>query len=208
MEPEGIEVDPRLEFAPTIPSRCYSDAGYLERERVRVFGRTWQLVGRCEQVAQPGSYFTADVAGEPIVVVRGQDGVLRALSKVCRHRGGPVAAGEGTCRAFRCGYHGWSYGLDGRILATPEFAGVQDFRIEEHPLPAFRVETWLARRPSKTSRRPSPPRIWNPSVLRIARPGPWAATGRSTSTTTSRGTTSRSSTRGSSRSSATRATCR
>ena len=143
MEPEGIEVDPRLEFAATIPSRCYSDAGYLERERLRVFGRTWQLVGRCEQVAQPGSYFTADVAGEPILVVRGQDGVLRALSNVCRHRAGPVAAGEGTCRAFRCGYHGWSYGLDGRILATPEFAGVQDFRIEEHPLPAFRVETWL-----------------------------------------------------------------
>src|SRR6202171_3948013 len=103
MEPEGIEVDPRLEFAATIPSRCYSDAGYLERERLRVFGRTWQLVGRCEQVAQPGSYFTADVAGEPVLVVRGQDGVLRALSNVCRHRAGPVAAGEGARRAVCCG---------------------------------------------------------------------------------------------------------
>jgi choline monooxygenase len=140
---DEIAVDERLAYAATLPSHCYKDAGFLARERERVFGRTWQLVGREEQVAAAGGYFTAEVAGEPVVVVRGQDGILRALSNVCRHRAGPVAAGEGTCRAFRCGYHGWSYSLDGAILATPEFAGVEDFRREEHPLPAFRVETWL-----------------------------------------------------------------
>src|SRR5262249_1356177 len=71
------------------------------------------------------------------------DGVLRALSNVCRHRAGPVAAGEGFCRAFKCGYHGWSYALDGRLLNTPEFEGVEDFDRSAHGLPSFRVETWL-----------------------------------------------------------------
>src|SRR5579864_2019314 len=101
MEAEpGPGIDGRLERAATLSSRFYRDPAVLERERDRVFGRTWQLVGREEQVAEPGAYFTAEVAGEPLLIVRGQDGVLRALSNVCRHRAGPVASGEGSCRAF------------------------------------------------------------------------------------------------------------
>jgi choline monooxygenase len=108
-----------------------------------VFGRTWQLVGREDQVALPGRFFTAEVAGEPLLIARGGDSRLRALSNVCRHRAGPVAAGEGVCQAFRCGYHGWSYGLDGRLVNTPEFDAVEDFRKEEHGLPEFPLEVWL-----------------------------------------------------------------
>lgn len=140
---DEVVVDERLAYAATLPARCYMEAAFLARERERVFSRTWQLAGREEQVAAAGGYFTAQIAGEPVLVVRGQDGILRALSNVCRHRAGPVAAGEGVCRAFRCGYHGWSYALDGTILATPEFSEVEDFRREEHPLPGFRVDTWL-----------------------------------------------------------------
>jgi len=136
-------VDERLSHAATIPSWCYTEPSTLEVERERIFGRTWQLVGREEQVSTPGSYFTASVAGEPLLVVRGNDGLLRALSNVCRHRAGPVAKGEGSCGAFRCGYHGWSYALDGHLLNTPEFDGVEDFERESIALPDFRVETWL-----------------------------------------------------------------
>jgi len=140
---ERITVDERLSHAATIPSSCYTDPASLPVERDTIFARTWQLVGREEQVAAPGSYFTAEVAGEPLLVVKGADGRVRALSNVCRHRAGPVARGVGTCGAFRCGYHGWSYALDGRLMNTPEFDGVADFDRESVALPGFRVETWL-----------------------------------------------------------------
>ena len=139
----GFDLDPRLGSAATLPSRCYNDGRFLDVERERVFARTWQLVGREDQVSIPGRFFTAEVAGEPLLIARGADSRLRALSNVCRHRAGPVAAGEGQCQAFRCGYHGWSYALDGRLLNTPEFDGVENFRKEEHGLPQFRLESWM-----------------------------------------------------------------
>jgi len=138
-----IQIDERLSRAATIPSWCYTDLSTLAVERERIFARTWQLVGREDQVASAGSYFAAEVAGEPLLVVRGNDGRLRVLSNVCRHRAGPVARGEGSCGAFRCGYHGWSYALDGRLVNTPEFDGVEEFERSSMRLPEFRVETWL-----------------------------------------------------------------
>lgn len=133
--------DSKLARAETLPSSYYVDAATLERESRTVFGRTWQLVGRAEQLGEPGSYFTATVGGEPVVVVRGKDGAVRAFSNVCRHRAGPVACGEGKRPAFVCGYHGWSYGLDGRLLATPEFGGVEGFDRDSVHLPQYRVDT-------------------------------------------------------------------
>ncbi|HYE76090.1 MAG TPA: SRPBCC family protein, partial [Blastocatellia bacterium] len=107
-----------------------------------VFSRTWQLVGRTEQVSKPGDYFTAMIGREPIIVVRRADEKLRALSNVCRHRAGPVATGEGNRKVFQCGYHGWTYTLNGNLLGTPEFDGVENFNKETNCLPEFKVETW------------------------------------------------------------------
>src|SRR5215467_14339317 len=133
----------RLASASTLPSSLYTDPRVLEVEKEKVFARTWQLVGREEQLALPGQFFTATVVNEPILVACGSDRTMRALSNVCRHRAGPVAAGEGSCQAFRCGYHGWTYALDGRLIGTPEFEGVENFRKEDHSLPQFRLDTWL-----------------------------------------------------------------
>jgi choline monooxygenase len=133
-----------LTRASTLPSRFYTDARVLEEEKARIFSRTWQLVGRTEQVREPGQYFTATVSDEPLLVVRGLDERLRAFSNVCRHRAGPVACGEGARKSFRCGYHGWTYALDGRLINTPEFDGVENFSRDENCLPEFRVETWGA----------------------------------------------------------------
>jgi choline monooxygenase len=130
-----------LARASTLPSSWYTDVEVLELEKRRVFGCAWQLVGRAEQVAGPGDFFTASIADEPIIVARGQDQQLRAFSNVCRHRAGPVAAGPGTRKTFQCGYHGWSYSLDGKLIGTPEFDGVECFSKEENCLPEFRVET-------------------------------------------------------------------
>ncbi|MEA2491037.1 MAG: choline monooxygenase, partial [Acidobacteriota bacterium] len=134
--------DRRLAHAATIPSRYYSDPAVLAEENRCVFGKTWQLVGRADQVRQAGQYFTANVANEPLLIVRGNDGVLRAMSNVCRHRAGPIAKGEGKRPVLQCGYHGWTYTLDGRLHATPEFAGVEAFDKSACRLPQFRVEEW------------------------------------------------------------------
>jgi choline monooxygenase len=140
--PPEFRFDSDISRAATIPATWYRDPGVLGRERDRVFARTWQLVGHADQVRLPGDYFTCTVADEPLVVCRGEDGVVRAFSAVCRHRGGPVATGVGHRRSLQCAYHGWTYALDGRLLTTPEFEGVQRFDKAEVCLPRFRTETW------------------------------------------------------------------
>lgn len=132
-----------LERARTIPSCWYFDPEIYEAERRTVFSDTWLLAGRLDQVDAPGAYFTTESAGEPILVVRGDDGVLRALYNVCRHRAAKVmneAAGKAT--RLRCRYHGWTYDLAGRLRGTPEFDGVADFCREAQGLKPLAVETW------------------------------------------------------------------
>ena len=134
--------EPDLARASTLPSWYYSDPRILRLETETVFARTWQLVGHAAELQQPGDYITAVVAEEPVLVIRGEDGTLRAMSNVCRHRAGPVAAGCGTRKVLQCQYHGWTYGLDGTLRGMPEFEGVQMFDKAAVRLPLFRVETW------------------------------------------------------------------
>jgi choline monooxygenase len=134
--------DPRLAHASTLPSRYYFDADVLRAENRNVFGRTWQLAGRADQVREPGQYFATVIADEPVMVVRGSDGVLRAMSNVCRHRAGPVVKGEGKKPVLQCGYHGWTYSLEGQLKTTPEFDGVENFDRKNCTLPQFRVDVW------------------------------------------------------------------
>jgi choline monooxygenase len=135
-------IDPRLEYASTLPSRFYFDSAVLADEQRFVFGRTWQLAGNAAQVREAGAYFTCVIGEEPVLVVRGSDGELRAMSNVCRHRAGPIAAGEGKRPVLQCGYHGWTYALDGRLRTTPEFEGVADFDRSNCRLPQFQVGVW------------------------------------------------------------------
>jgi choline monooxygenase len=132
-----------LEQARTIPSAWYYDTEIHEAERRAVFGSTWQAVGRVDQVAAPGGCFTAELAGEPIVVVRDEAGILRGFYNVCRHRAARVVAeAEGQLKKLRCRYHGWTYDLTGRLRGTPEFDGVADFCREDNGLPEVAVATW------------------------------------------------------------------
>jgi choline monooxygenase len=139
---EGFVFEPDLAAARTIPSSWYLDAAVLEREEARVFARTWQLVGGAAQAGAPGDYFTCQVGREPLVIAADEAGKRRALSNVCRHRAGPVARGSGNRRSLQCGYHGWTYGLDGRLLAAPEFEGVRGFDRAAIALPEARLESW------------------------------------------------------------------
>ena len=131
-----------LERARTIPSSWYFDPGLYDLERRTAFVG-WQCVGRADQVAAPGAYLTADVAGEPVAVVRDADGTLRAFHNVCRHRAAPVLTAEcGTATKLRCRYHGWTYDLAGRLRGTPEFEGVADFCRDDFGLVPLAVDAW------------------------------------------------------------------
>ncbi|HKV27381.1 MAG TPA: aromatic ring-hydroxylating dioxygenase subunit alpha [Candidatus Acidoferrales bacterium] len=132
-----------LAEAQTIPSSWYVDARVAQLESGAVFGRNWQAAGRTSQVARPGQFFTAEVAGERIVVVRGADGELRAFYNVCRHHAAAVVTeAEGHAVNFRCPYHGWTYGTDGTLKGTPDFDGVCNFDRSRNGLAPVRVAAW------------------------------------------------------------------
>ena len=132
-----------LEQASTIPSPWYFDTGVAELENEAVFGKTWQVVGRADQVQEPGEFLTADIAGEPVVVVRGEDSQLRGFYNVCRHHAAAVVTeAQGCAKQFRCPYHGWTYGIDGALKGMVEFDGVCDFDRAKNGLVPVRAEIW------------------------------------------------------------------
>jgi choline monooxygenase len=155
-QPIKLDVHEQIESAHTLASKYYTDPAILDAEKARIFRRTWQLVGTlntpCGEdvevngakrtIADPESYFTAEVVGEPVVVVRDKQGTLRAFSNVCRHRAGPIAQSSGCKNVFRCGYHGWTYTLDGRLIGTPDVEGVEFFDRSTMGMFPLRLETW------------------------------------------------------------------
>jgi choline monooxygenase len=132
-----------LEEAFTIPAPWYLDERIAALEQQQIFSRNWISVGRAGQVAAPGDFFTIELAGEPLVVVRGDDGILRAFFNVCRHHAAAVVTAPcGSAQHLRCPYHGWTYGLDGALKGAPEFAGVCNFDRAQNGLVPIRVAQW------------------------------------------------------------------
>lgn len=131
------------ETALALPAFCYVDPSFHDLERSAVFARGWQLVGRADDLAAPGDHVVAEIGGVPLVVVRGDDGVLRALHNVCRHRAGPLATCNGKgARTLTCKYHGWTYALDGQLRGAPEMGRAVDFDVAAIALPQAQVAGW------------------------------------------------------------------
>ena len=124
----SFQIDPDLSSAWSLPSPFYLDAAIFKEEKEKIFRRTWQVVGHRDQLAKPGDYFTFDLLGEPLLLVRGSKGELRGFYNVCRHRAGPPAEGCGSRKLFRCGYHGWTYGLEGKLHQRSRIRGRAGFR--------------------------------------------------------------------------------
>jgi choline monooxygenase len=140
---QAFDPSPPLERAETIPGFWYWDDELYRAECRHVFGATWQLVGLAEHIAVVGNFLTADIAGEPIVVLRDEQGTLRAFYNVCRHRAARLLAEpHGQAGRLRCPYHGWTYDLQGRLRGTPEFEGVENFCKEDNGLVPLAVDTW------------------------------------------------------------------
>ena len=121
----------------------YSPEVY-ELELEHIWRKEWIAVGHTAWLKEPGDYFAWDIMGEPVVFVRGQDGKVRGLSSICRHRAVPVTQdGErGNVKRFQCPYHLWTYGLDGRLTGAPFMTDNRGFDKARIALPEFRVEAW------------------------------------------------------------------
>ncbi len=126
-----------------LPASHYVEPRWADIERTRVFTRGWHFVAHVSQLADPGDHVIAEAAGVPLLAVRGHDGVIRVLHNVCRHRAGPLATQDGRgARTLRCKYHGWSYGLDGRLVLATDMAPEAGFDAAGICLPEARSFEW------------------------------------------------------------------
>jgi phenylpropionate dioxygenase-like ring-hydroxylating dioxygenase large terminal subunit len=133
----------RLDKASTIPSSWYTDERIFQLESETVFSSSWQVAARRDQLIKPGNYVTTEIAGEPIVVVRGNDNQLRAFFNVCRHHAAAVMNDEaGHANQMRCPYHGWTYSLEGELKGTPDFNDVCDFDRSKNGLLPVEISEW------------------------------------------------------------------
>ncbi len=104
-----------------LSARYYRDPEVAELEQTRIFARNWQLVGHEADLPPAGGYMTTTAGAQPVLVIRDEEGTLRAFRNVCRHRGSRLLSGSGECgKAIRCRYHGWTYRLDGELIGVPE----------------------------------------------------------------------------------------
>ena len=129
--------------ARAMPPSVYTSPEFLERELKDVFARDWFSVGRASSLARPGDYLTFELAGQPIFVIRDDDGRLRAMSNVCLHRMSTLLEGAGNKRRIVCPYHGWTYNVDGSLRAAPAMTLNESFCKADYKLPQVRCEEWL-----------------------------------------------------------------
>jgi phenylpropionate dioxygenase-like ring-hydroxylating dioxygenase large terminal subunit len=126
-----------------MPAGCYTEPAFFDFEQKEVFARTWICVGRVEQVAEPGDCLATEVANEPVLVVRGEDGTIRALSAICQHRGEIIPCPE-KGKALRCPLHFWTYDFQGRLAGAPRMGDAEAVhRLRQTVrLPTLRLELW------------------------------------------------------------------
>jgi len=137
-----FSINPDVARAATLPANLYTDPAMLGMEQDKLFRGTWQYAASLDTLRHPGNFAAVDVMGTPLVLTRDLNGELRAFYNVCRHRAGTVAKGFGNRKTLQCQYHGWLYGLDGKLKNAPEIEGTEDFNPADFCLVPVRVESW------------------------------------------------------------------
>ena len=141
-----------------LPPAVYTSDEFFPFEMNAVFEREWVCVGRVDQVAEPGDFFTVTVLGEPLIVARNFEGEVHVMSSVCQHRAMCITAPaerppaewlelppetKGNTRTFQCPYHWWIYDINGRLLGAPEMHKTPGFERSQVSLPKVRTEVWM-----------------------------------------------------------------
>ena len=163
----------------TLPARYYCDPAVFELEGARIHRAMWNAACPAEELAGPGDYRLVEIAGDSLIVVRGQDGRVRAHHNVCRHRGTRLVEAEEGCLAgsIQCPYHAWTYGLDGKLRRAPHMDQVEGFSVSDYPLAAAACEEWggivwvrVAEQGPDLAEQTGPARarveVWGPADLR------------------------------------------
>jgi Rieske 2Fe-2S family protein len=140
---ESASVRREYRGASLLPKRTYHDAAVFDWERANVVRRDWVMVAREEDVAEAGTYLLVELDDDPLIIIRGRDGVLRAFHNVCRHRGTAVAEEPcGKVVRLQCPYHAWIYDLDGSLIRAKHTEDLDDFSFESYGLAPVRLDTW------------------------------------------------------------------
>ena len=126
----------------TLPPWCYNSPEFYQAEVREIFTKSWIGITRVEDIPKPGDYVCAEIAEEPIIVLRDKDAKVRALSRTCRHRGACLIDGRGNTRFLRCPFHGWTYDLKGNLIAARHMEDTSDFDPATWSLPELKVEIW------------------------------------------------------------------
>ncbi|MCG2633601.1 MAG: Rieske 2Fe-2S domain-containing protein [Gammaproteobacteria bacterium] len=117
---------------------------YFEKEREKIFKKSWLNVGRIDQIPSPGDYMVRDldILNTSLIIVQGQDSQVRAFHNACPHRGNKVAQGKGNTKGFACGFHGWTFNTEGSLVFVPDEEQFFDFDKGDFCLKAVNCETW------------------------------------------------------------------
>ncbi len=128
--------------AVALPAEVYYSPEIYRLEQEHVFGKYWYYVGHTSQLEGAGSYFTVDIAEQPLVILKNKAGELRAFYNICTHRAGPVVVGNGKCSRLTCLYHAWSFDLEGNLRGIPDMETAEGFDVAAHALTSVRVDVW------------------------------------------------------------------
>jgi choline monooxygenase len=132
---------PLLE-ADTLPTECYLSDEFYQREVQNIFMKNWNLVGREDFIKNPGDYFTRELVGISLIIMRGADSRIRAFVNSCRHRGTKLLEGNGQVDCVRCPYHGWSYNVDGSLRSFFKMDEAKNLEPKEFSLVEVKLDTW------------------------------------------------------------------
>ncbi|MDO5618886.1 aromatic ring-hydroxylating oxygenase subunit alpha [Kocuria sp.] len=135
---------PGSSLHPTLTGDAYTSPEIFEREQAEIFEKMWNCVLRADSLNAPGQWKTVTVGREEIIVVRTRRAGIKAYYNVCRHRGMRVCTGaEGKNKTLQCGYHAWTYALEGELIAAPNLTSMPDVDRQEYGLKPVAVEEWL-----------------------------------------------------------------
>ncbi len=133
---------PPIERASTIPSDWYYDQEVFLFEKECIFANNWQYVCHTAQLQTPGDIVHTEIAGNPILLLKTNDGEINAFYNVCKHRGGPLAIKKGTTTVLQCQYHGWTYLTDGSLRGVPDWNLVELFDEKDFGLEKVTIAEW------------------------------------------------------------------
>jgi p-cumate 2,3-dioxygenase alpha subunit len=145
VERQMAESTAQLKAGPVVDRRCYTSNAVYDQEIENIFEQSWLFVAHESELAKAGDFRATDLAGQPVIAIKGDDGGIRVFFNTCRHRAAMVESEQQGCRdSFQCPYHHWEYDTRGRLAVVPRQEGFgPDFDKAKHGLsPVPRVEVF------------------------------------------------------------------